>query len=330
MPCAAWPAGGRGLAFGPHHHRQGRSIRCCCGRSAGRPLIIVVDGNKQAEALSEAVETFFSLLAADDRDGPQLLPALDVLPLQNLSPHAEICEQRAIGLWRLATERVPITVLPVASALLRIEPGDYYRQLALQLRVGDELPLEEVVAHLESMGYERREPVEMVGEYSVRGGILDVFSPEAPKPVRIDLFGDQVESIRRFDVESQRSVLKIDDCTLLPLTEFQKSRELLVRIGGTDARGRHSRARIAAAGRAVSRLGTGGADGAAEARRRSSRWLDRPIVVWDEPEQVRAPPSGSGSAWSRWSARRPTIPTGFSSAGRIWQSARRRLPAAGS
>jgi transcription-repair coupling factor (superfamily II helicase) len=93
--------------------------------------------------------------------------------------------------------------------------------------VGDELPLEEVVAHLESVGYERREPVEMVGEYSVRGGILDAFSPEAAKPVRIDLFGDQVESIRRFDVESQRSVLKIDDCTLLPLTEFQKSRDLL-------------------------------------------------------------------------------------------------------
>ncbi len=99
--------------------------------------------------------------------------------MQNLSPHAEICEQRAIGLWRLATQQVPITILPVASALLRIEPGDFYRQLALKLRVGDELPLEEVIAHLESIGYERREPVEMVGEYSVRGGILDVFSPES-------------------------------------------------------------------------------------------------------------------------------------------------------
>ena len=74
--------------------------------------------------------------------------------------------------------------------------------------MGEEVALEEVVAHLESIGYERREPVEMVGEYSVRGGILDVFSPEAARPVRIDLFGDEMESIRRFDVESQRSVLK--------------------------------------------------------------------------------------------------------------------------
>ncbi|HLJ04857.1 MAG TPA: hypothetical protein VKT26_01210, partial [Acetobacteraceae bacterium] len=89
------------------------------GQQTGRPLIIVVDGNKQAETLSEAVNTFFQLLATDDRTGPQLLPALDVMPLQNMSPHAEICEERAIGLWRLATERVPITILPVASALLR-------------------------------------------------------------------------------------------------------------------------------------------------------------------------------------------------------------------
>ena len=91
-------------------------------QTTGRPLIIVVDGNKQAEELSESVHTFFKLLAAEDRTGPQLLPALDVLPLQNLSPHAEICEQRAIGLWSLATQQVPITILPVASALLRIEP----------------------------------------------------------------------------------------------------------------------------------------------------------------------------------------------------------------
>ena len=111
-------------------------------QAAGRPVIVVVDGNKQAESLSEAVNTFFSLFAADDRNGPQLLPALDVLPLQNLSPHAEILEERAIGLWRLATQKVPITILPVASAMLRIEPAEFYKQLALKLKVGEELPLE--------------------------------------------------------------------------------------------------------------------------------------------------------------------------------------------
>jgi len=254
-------------------------------QSSSRPLIIVVDGNKQAEALYEGVQTFFNLLATDDRNGPQLLPALDVVPLQNLSPHAEICEQRATGLWRLATQRVPITILPVASALLRIEPADFYRQLALKLRVGEEMLLDEVVAHLESIGYERREPVEMVGEYSVRGGILDVFSPESPKPVRIDLFGDQVESMRRFDVESQRSVLKIEDCLLLPLTEYPKSRQLLLRLAelmrDTDLPGRD----LPSPGDPF----PGWELIAPMLRQRQSSvfsLLDRPVVVWDEPEQV--------------------------------------------
>ena len=256
-------------------------------QSSGHPLIIVVDGNKQAEVLYEAVNTFFHLLATDDHNGPQLLPALDVLPLQNLSPHAEICEQRAIGLWSLATQRVPITILPVASALLRIEPAGFYRQLALKLRVGDELPLDEVIAHLESIGYERREPVEMVGEYSVRGGILDVFSPDGAQPVRIDLFGDQVESIRRFDVESQRSVLKIEECSFLPLTEYQKSRPFLAELGELMRE-------AALPGRDLPAPGEPFPGweliGPMLRPRNSSVFslVERPIVVWDEPDQIRA------------------------------------------
>jgi len=264
-------------------------------QTSGKPLIIVVDGSRQAEAMFDAVATLFGLLAAEDRAAPQLLPALDVLPLQNLSPHAEICEQRAIGLWSLAMQKAPITILPVASALLRIQPGDYYRQLALKLKVGDDLPLEEVIVHLQSIGYQRREPVEMVGEYSLRGGILDVFSPEANKPVRIDLFGDQVESMRRFDVESQRSVLKIEDCTLLPLTEYQKSRALLAELGElvreADIPGRD----LPPPGETF----PGWELLAPMVRPHNASvfsLLDHPIVVWDEPRQVQA---AAGRFWTR-------------------------------
>jgi len=264
---------------------------------SGKPIVVVVDGSKQAESLAEAVQTFFQLLAADGagRNSPLLLPALDVLPLQNLSPHAEVLEERAIGLWRLAARTVPITIVPVTAAMLRIEPGEHYRQLALRLRVGDELPLEEVVAHLESIGYERREPVEMVGEYSVRGGILDVFSPEAEKPVRVDLFGDLVESIRRFDVESQRSVLKVEDCLLLPLTEFKKNRQLLLRLAElvreADIPGRD----LPPPGEPF----PGWELVVPMLKPRDSslfELIERPIVIWDEPEQVR---SAAERFWKR-------------------------------
>jgi transcription-repair coupling factor (superfamily II helicase) len=197
-----------------------------------RNLVVVVDGNNRADALTELVDTFFDLLVTSDLPRPQTIPALDVLPAQRMSPHSEISEQRAIGLWRLASRKTSITITPVASALLRTEAAEFYRQLALSLRVGEEIPLQDLLAHLESIGYEKRDPVEMVGEYSLRGGILDIFPAEASKPIRIELFGDLIESIRRFDVATQRSVMKIAETTLLPLAEYPKSRELFQELAG--------------------------------------------------------------------------------------------------
>ncbi|MEX2261610.1 MAG: transcription-repair coupling factor, partial [Bryobacteraceae bacterium] len=229
-----------------------------------RPVIVVTDGSKEAEALNESIETFHDLIAGGlHHHAPLLMPALDVLPGQGLSLHAEIAEQRAIGLWRMASGRISIAVTPIGSALLRTEPGEFYRQLALHLKVGDDVPLEELMSHLERMGYEKRDPVEMEGEYSLRGGILDVFPPEAPKPVRIELFGDTIESMRRFEVESQRSILKIPSCTLLPLTEYPKPNAPLA--GGWEFLT------------------------ALERPRRASLFslLEKPVILWDEPEQIR-------------------------------------------
>ena len=246
-------------------------------RALERPLLVVVDDNRRAEALAASVAVFFELLVGGrDSSRPQILPAPDVLPGQGLSPHAEISAQRAVGLWRLALERVPITVAPLASVLLRTKPAEFYRQLALTLHTGEELPMEDLVAHLESVGYQRRDPVEMVGEYSVRGGIVDVFAPESTRPVRIEFFGDQIESLRRFDPQTQRSVVKTDQCLLLPLTEQPKSPRLMKLL--------------------AEKLGL-------ESEEEPAGWellaplvdprqsslvdiLEKPIVVWDEPEQL--------------------------------------------
>ncbi len=190
-----------------------------------KPLLVLADGNQRAELLAELCEAFFGLLIAHEAGHPQLLPAWDVLPGQKLSPHTEIAEQRAIGLWRMATGSAPITIASVGSALLRVHDPAYYRRLALDLRVGEELPLDDIEVHLQSIGYSRRDPVEMVGEYSVRGGILDVFGAESAKPLRVEFFGDEIESIRRFEVESQRSILKISQAQILPLAEQPRSRD---------------------------------------------------------------------------------------------------------
>jgi transcription-repair coupling factor (superfamily II helicase) len=261
-----------------------------------RPVLVIAAGNKQAETLCQGIQTFFHLLVPGrDRHEPQLLPALDLVPSQRMSPHAEILQERAVGLWRLASAGAPITIAPVGSALQRIEAPDFYRQLALTLRSGEDLPLEDLIAHLESIGYEKRDPVEMVGEYSVRGGILDVYSPESPKPVRIEMFGDQIDSIRRFEVESQRSVLKIPECTLLPLTEFQRSRGLLNELSE----------KLREAGVPVRDLPLPGETFpgwellAPLVRPRNGSVFDlyeKPIVILDEPEEIRA---GAERFWKR-------------------------------
>ena len=228
-----------------------------------RPLLVVTDGNQSAETLLERTETFFDLLIGRPEAGhPQLLPALDVIPGQNLSPHTEITEQRAIGLWRMAAAKAPITIAPLGSALLRTHAGNYYRRLAVDLRIGEEMPLETIEAHLVSIGYEKREPVEMTGEYSIRGGILDVFPAENARPLRIEFFGDEIESIRRFEVESQRSVMKLTEVEILPLAEQP-------RIGANYP---------------------GWEFAAALEDRREQTFLDLEadaLIVLDEPEQIR-------------------------------------------
>ncbi|MDP9170250.1 MAG: transcription-repair coupling factor [Acidobacteriota bacterium] len=197
-------------------------------RETGRKLIVITDGNKQAEALYPLLRTFCDLL--DAGTDPLLLPALDVLPGQGMSPHAEILATRASAFDRLAHGKAGIVVLPVPAAMAKVAAPSHYRQLTLTLRVKEEISLDDLSSHFESIGYTRQDPVEMAGEYSIRGGILDVFSPDQAQPVRIEFFGDEIESIRRFDPESQRSIHKLNECVLQPLTEFQKSRGMLLQL----------------------------------------------------------------------------------------------------
>jgi transcription-repair coupling factor (superfamily II helicase) len=196
-------------------------------RASERPLIVVVNDNRAVEEFVPVLRGFCELTAACDPESIVSLPARDVLPFQNLSPHPELQEERATALWKISTGRASIVVSPIAATAILQRSGDYYTELARTLRRGESFDLDNLLSHLNTVGYSSADVVEMPGQYAVRGGILDVYSPEAERPVRIEFFGDEVESIRRFDPTSQRSSNPIDEALLLPLTETPVSDQLL-------------------------------------------------------------------------------------------------------
>jgi transcription-repair coupling factor (superfamily II helicase) len=205
-------------------------------RAAGRPVIMIVADNRAADDLLPVVQGFAELTGAAEPDSIVKLPTRDVLPYQNLSPHPEIQEERATSLWKIATGAASIVVAPIAATTIRLASTEYYTDLARTLRRGETFDTESLIQHLNTVGYDATDVVEMPGQYALRGGILDVYSPEADRPLRVEFFGDEVESIRKFDPATQRSSSPVDEALLLPLTETPVREDLLgaihVRLSG--------------------------------------------------------------------------------------------------
>ena len=199
-------------------------------RAAKHPVVVVVADNKAAEALEPTLRAGCELTGAVDPDRVVRFPAHDVLPFENLSPHPDVQEQRAAALYKLATGGVSILIAPAESAALRLFDRNYYASLAVTVRRGEELDVEILTGHLASVGYTQVDLVEMPGQFTRRGGILDVYSPEADRPVRIEFFGDEIETIRKFDPETQRSQSGLDETQLLPLTETPVTEHLLAAV----------------------------------------------------------------------------------------------------
>ncbi len=207
-------------------------------RAAKQPVIAVVADNKAAESLETMLKAGCELTGAIDPTRVVRLPAHDVLPFENLSPHPDVQEQRATALWKLATNAVDILIAPVEAAALRLFDREYYAGLAVSVRRGEEIDLEVLTAHLAGVGYTHMDLVEMPGQFTRRGGILDVYSPESDRPVRIEFFGDEIETIRKFDPETQRSQSGLDEVELLPLTETPVTEHLLAAVNARLSRQR--------------------------------------------------------------------------------------------
>src|ERR1700739_4208049 len=184
-----------------------------------RPAFLIVDSNKKAEAIAETLRLCFSVCPGAT-GGVAVLPAFDTYPWESRSPHADILERRAATLYRLAAGETSLVIAPLASVLWRYRDGTDYAELERIPEKDKEVPLQDFLAHLGATGYARTEMVELPGQFAVRGGIVDIFSPEAARPVRVELLGDTVESVREFDPRTQRSIAPVNWTTVLPLTEW--------------------------------------------------------------------------------------------------------------
>jgi transcription-repair coupling factor (superfamily II helicase) len=184
-----------------------------------RPVVVLVTSGARAETLAASLEFFYKALAGQEATEVAVFPALDAMPWQEVSSHAEILETRAVTLWRYTSGLARVVVAPIAAARMRLADAASYAAQARTLARDEEVSLDEFVAHLRRVGYESHDMVEMPGQFTIRGGIVDVFPAEAERPVRLELFGDSVESLREFDPNTQRSVRPIERVTLPPLLE---------------------------------------------------------------------------------------------------------------
>ncbi len=148
-------------------------------------------------------------------------PAWDCLPYDRVSPNPELVSERIATLARLLDPPTkPRILLTTVNALVqRVPPRDTFRGASMVLRSGHDAPPEQIIRFLEANGYNRAGTVMEPGEYAVRGGIIDLFPAGEPEPVRLDLFGDTIESLKRFDPTSQRSSTKLTDLILRPVSE---------------------------------------------------------------------------------------------------------------
>jgi transcription-repair coupling factor (superfamily II helicase) len=170
------------------------------GEHSGPVLHIARDDGRLA-GLAEAIGFF----------GPEVevisFPAWDCLPYDRVSPNGAIIAERIAALSRLQAEpgKKRIVLTTVNAALQRVTPRSALAGAGMRLAVGDTIAPEDLAAFLDADGYNRTGTVMEPGEFSLRGGIVDVFPAGEAAPVRLDLFGDTIESIRRFDPETQRS-----------------------------------------------------------------------------------------------------------------------------
>src|SRR6266545_2848727 len=190
-------------------------------RETGKRFAVITQSNRDLEPWESDLRFWYCALAgkSDCENEVLILPSSESDPYAGSSPHPDTLERRALTLWRLAHHNQDFIML-TARALARrtVVPNEITLAGALLARNDTQSP-EDLVDRLVSAGYVGEDPVGAVGEFSMRGGILDVWSPGRERPVRIEFFGDEIDSIRDFDPETQLSTSQLSSIEIVPMRE---------------------------------------------------------------------------------------------------------------
>jgi transcription-repair coupling factor (superfamily II helicase) len=204
-------------------------------------LLVICRDRPRLAALARSLAFFAPDVAALE------FPAWDCLPYDRVSPHAGVVAQRMSALSRLARhqreDRLSVLLTTVNAALQRVPPKALVATQSLSAAPGNVLAMENITGWLELNGFIRTPTVREPGDYAVRGGIIDLHAPGTAEPVRLDFFGDTLESIRSFDPESQRTTHQLRGIHLVPVAEFQLTAETIrgFRLGYIEAFGAPTR-----------------------------------------------------------------------------------------
>jgi len=195
----------------------------------GQRLLVVVPDAAALEAYKRDLSAVATLIGRDP-ERIVILPALDADPYDGIAPHPELVRERVDALGRLLAGRLDVLLTPVRSLLNLLPSLERWRIWTRTIRRGDELAPDRFVTQAMGLGYRRVDTVSAPGEVSRRGGIVDVFPTTAAEPVRIELFGDAVESLRSFDTDNQRSTGQLDAIELGPASENPPTEEAIRRV----------------------------------------------------------------------------------------------------
>lgn len=179
-----------------------------------RPLVVLTANALDAQRLLEEIRWFAPGLKTN------LLPDWETLPYDHFSPHQDLVSERLATLYQISQGQCDVAIVPVTTALYRLAPPVYLGAYTFFLKQGQKLDLNALRGQMTLAGYTAVSQVVSPGEYSVRGGLLDLFPMGSPLPYRIDLFDDEIETIRTFDVDTQRSIYPVNEIRLLPAREF--------------------------------------------------------------------------------------------------------------